>query len=92
MARRLPPKLRRRIAQREPKKRFIIYCEGKNTEPAYFRALRRVSKSTLIEIETIGQAGVPRTIAERAIERARSLGLAKRSRKALDYYEKNDEI
>lgn len=28
--------LRRRRPVREPKRRFILYCEGRNTEPAYF--------------------------------------------------------
>ena len=28
--------LKRAEAMRAPKRRFIIYCEGENTEPAYF--------------------------------------------------------
>ena len=39
-----------------PKKRIIISCEGSNTEPAYFKAIKeKLSKyiSVLIEIEVI---------------------------------------
>ncbi len=40
MVRRRPPDLRRRGPQREPKRRFIIFCEGEKTEPTYFAAAR----------------------------------------------------
>jgi uncharacterized protein len=35
------PELRRRRHTREPKRRFIVYCEGQNTERAYFGACDR---------------------------------------------------
>ena len=37
--RNLAPGLRRRGPLREPKRRFILYCEGRNTEPAYYQAI-----------------------------------------------------
>lgn len=92
MARRHAPDLRRRSHRREPKRRFIIYCEGRNTEPAYFHALRRTCADALIDVETIPAAGVPYTLAEAATRRARELGLSRRSHKPLDSYEERDEI
>lgn len=92
MARRRTSDLKRRRHRREPKRRFIIYCEGKNTEPAYFAALRRTCTNALIEVETIGVGGVPLTLAELAVERSRSLGLSRRSRKALSFFEEGDQV
>lgn len=84
--------LKRRRAIREPKRRFIIFCEGKNTEPAYFRALQRVHRDALVEIETIADAGVAYTLCEAAKAKARELGLAGRSRRALNSFEERDEV
>jgi hypothetical protein len=92
MARRRTPDLKRRRPRREPKRRFILFCEGMKTEPAYFVAIERACSSALIEVETKPAAGVPYTLAESAVARARSLGLSRRSRKALNYFEKGDEV
>ncbi len=92
MARRRTPPLKRRRYRREPKRRFIIFCEGKNTEPAYFAAFRRAYSNALIEVTTIGAGGVPLTLAKLAAERARSLGLSRRSRKALNSFEEGDHV
>lgn len=35
----------RRTAFREAKERFLIFCEGKNTEPEYFKAFKLVTAS-----------------------------------------------
>ncbi len=35
----------RRTAFRDPKERFLIFCEGKNTEPEYFKAFKLVTAS-----------------------------------------------
>jgi hypothetical protein len=72
MARHLP-KLRRRPPSREPKATFFVYCEGKNTEPAYFEALKRRCGAAIIEIEIVAAVGVPLTMAEAAIEQAKRL-------------------
>jgi len=90
VGRRRLPDLRRTTGKVSAKRKFILYCEGKNTEPDYFDALRRLCSGTLIEIETVGGAGVPKTLAERAAERAK---LLKRSRKTkLDSFEHADEV
>ena len=90
--RRVTPNLRRSRSSREPKRRFTLFCEGANTEVEYFEAIRRVYSSTLIEWEVYGGAGVPYTIAEKAIEQAKSLGLTRHSRRRKDSYEENDQV
>jgi hypothetical protein len=82
----------RRPATRLPKSRFIIYCEGEKTEPGYFNALGRVLRGSLIELE-LQPTGVPKTIAERAVKRARQEGLAKASRRRPQYsFQANDQV
>jgi hypothetical protein len=92
MARGRPPILKRRWHRREPKKLFIIYCEGRRTEPTYFAALKRACANALIEVETVPNAGVPYTLARSAVGRARELDLSRRSRKVLNSFEQGDEV
>jgi hypothetical protein len=92
MASRRTPSLRRGRHQREPKRRFIIYCEGAKTEPNYLAALRRSCSGALIEVETIPGAGVPFTIAESAADRSRKLGLSTKRRKVLNSFEEGDQV
>lgn len=86
------PNLKRRRSQREPKRRFLLYCEGRNTEPAYFEAIKRVCASTLIAVEVTGGVGVPYTIAKRAVQRAQAEGLIRGSRRSKDSFEENDQV
>lgn len=65
--------LRRAAPTRAPKRKFVIYSEGKNTEPDYFRAVRRDLLGALVDLEVIDAAGVPMTIAEKACERAAAM-------------------
>ena len=90
--RRSVPDLKRRAAQLEPRRRFVLFLEGSRTEPAYFDTLKRTCRGTLIELEIHPGAGVPYTIAERAIERARELGLSPRSRRKKDSFEDQDQV
>ena len=90
--RRPAPDLKRRRFRREPKRRFILFCEGKNTEPAYFDAVKRACVSALIDVEVVPAVGVPYTIAESAGERARSDGLARNSRRQMNSFEENDQV
>ena len=89
--RRSVPSLRRRGPQREPKRRFILYCEGTNTEPAYFRAVRHACSSALISVESHGGIGVPMTIAKAAKAHAESAGLSPRSRLRKNSFERQDQ-
>jgi hypothetical protein len=92
MARRSAPALGRRLASREPKRRFTVFTEGRNTEPAYFKALTAACGNALIELMIIRGAGVPYTIAERAAARTHELGLPGGVRRRRDSYEENDEV
>lgn len=72
MARWQPRPLNRRTPTREPKRKFVIFCEGRNTEPHYFRALMREYRTSLVELEIVEAAGVPITIANAAAERVKT--------------------
>lgn len=89
---RAAPNLRRRRHRREPKRRFILFCEGERTEPAYFGAISRVYRGALISVEIVPAVGVPYTIAEKAVERARILGFDRRSRRKKDSFEESDQV
>ena len=82
-AARRTPDLKRRAPNREPKRRFVLFCEGRNTEPAYFEAVKRAFSGTLIAVE--GGVGVPMTVAEKATAEAKS-------RKQKNSFEKGDRI
>ena len=74
-------RVRRRKSKIEPKVRFVLFCEGKNTEPAYFRAIKKRWAGSLVEIDTRAGVGVPDTIAQAAIGFAEKHGLLKKSRR-----------
>ncbi|ALC12948.1 RloB family protein [Sphingopyxis sp. 113P3] len=81
--------LRRATPKRAPKKKFIIYSEGKNTEPQYFQAVRRNLLGALVDLEVIDAAGVPMTIAEKACERATTM---RRGRGRRSSFEEGDQV
>ena len=89
---RFVPGLKRGKARLEPRRRFILFLEGRKTEPTYFDALRRVCRGALIEIKLHPGVGVPYTIAEKAVDRARELGLDPRSRRKKDSFEDRDQV
>jgi hypothetical protein len=65
--------LRRRPAVRAPKARMVLVCEGQNTEPDYFRALKENLSKRSLDIILVPAAGVPMTLAKAALEEARKL-------------------
>ncbi|WP_154721630.1 RloB family protein [Ciceribacter sp. T2.26MG-112.2] len=65
--------LRRKVENRTPKQKIVIYSEGEKTERDYFDAMRRSFQSVLVDIEIIGGAGVPLTIAKAATLKAQSV-------------------
>lgn len=65
--------LKRAVEKRPPKKKFVIFTEGQNTEPSYFRELKRFLSGTLIDVEIVEAAGVPLTIAKKACALAKSM-------------------
>ena len=92
MARRRTGRIRRRGSRREPKVRFILFCEGRNTEPAYFSAIKKVWTGALVSIESRRGVGVPITIAQEALKFARSEGLARGGRRRRNLFEEGDEV
>jgi len=58
----------RNPAKRDPKHRILVVCEGKVTEPEYFKALQHNFRNRLVHVEIDKQAGVPLTVVNRAIE------------------------
>lgn len=81
--------LNRRINLRPPKARFTLVCEGRNTEPHYFAALRGIYPNTLMDIDIIPGAGVPQTIATKSIELALQ---REHQAKNGDSFEERDQI
>ena len=71
--------LRRRRAFRPPSPRFLIVCEGTQTEPGYFRETRHLEHS-LIELE-ISPGGVPKALVDRAVEKKKDAERLARSQK-----------
>ena len=83
--RRAAPALKRRGPNREPKRRFVLFCEGRNTEPDYFEATERARSGTLIAVEIVPAVGVPMTIAKTAIAVAKP-------RRRKESFEEGDQI
>ena len=52
----------------QPRESILIICEGKETEPRYFRSFREMYKLELVEIEIIGEGAAPITVVDRALE------------------------
>lgn len=67
-------------------------CEGRNTEPTYFRELRRSITNALVDLEIVSAAGVPYSLAERAVELAKGTKLARRRHGGGNSYEAHDQI
>ena len=59
--------LRRCSPSLHPKKRILILCEGRETEPTYFDGLRLQEQARTVEIKIDNRGGVPKTLVERAV-------------------------
>lgn len=86
MAGRVVSSLARRVGKRVPNRRFTLFCEGRNTEPAYFYALATQFQGTIVKIAIVPAAGVPMTIAKKAADAKTP------PRRKKDSYEENDEV
>lgn len=72
---------------------FHIFSEGKNTEPDYFLALGKIIDSSRVKIKCYGPNGVPKSVAEAAINFARKNGLIKGRRSGkINSFEERDEV
>ena len=64
--------LKRRTGTRSPKRTFLIVCEGKETEPQYLRALKKLPEvREAVSVDIQGPAGKPLQIVEAAVEAKR---------------------
>lgn len=64
-------RLRREMNAGPERRKITIFCEGKNTEPTYFRALRDAYSSVSPTLEILGGIGIPFTVASKAVARAK---------------------
>lgn len=56
----------RRPPFRRPKRKILIVCEGKNTEPQYFRQFAAARRESLIDVDVAPEAGVPLSVVRKA--------------------------
>jgi len=92
MAKRRTGTIKRRGSKRDPKVRFTLFCEGRNTEPAYFSAIRKTYTNALVSIEIRPGIGVPLTIAREALKYAKTKGLVQGGRRGQNLFEREDEV
>ena len=57
----------RRGPSRQPKIRILVVCEGKKTEPRYLKQFQLHVRNPRVHIESLGPAGVPISVVERAM-------------------------
>lgn len=82
--------LKRGRPDRKPKRTFHLFCEGANTEPRYFRAIEKAYPGVVVDIDH--RTGVPQTVAEHAVERAKTIGVAPKSRKPKNSFARKDQV
>lgn len=89
-----PTRIRRSLKRvspsRLPKRKFILICEGKNTEPEYFRSLQALFRTSLIEIEATGQGGDPSAVV--AVAKTRMESLKREAKRSKDSNDSNFEV
>ena len=68
MGKRKFPRFARKPPTREERVKVLIVCEGRNTEPGYFEALRRGTRGANVAIRIVGDAGDPASIVRRCLE------------------------
>jgi hypothetical protein len=59
--------LRRRSGNRPPRPAVLIACEGKETEPNYFKSLRNSLKLGTVQVEVAGVGAAPITVVDQAL-------------------------
>lgn len=63
--------IKRRGPSRQPKIRILVVCEGKKTEPGYLKQFQHHVRNPRVHIESLGPAGVPVSVVERAMTERR---------------------
>lgn len=79
-----------RAAPRAPKRRLLVVCEGKVTEPEYLRGLERATRDALLEVSIDPASGDPRHLVETAKHRASQANAAAKREK--DEFLRFDEV
>ena len=59
---------KRREAFKEARKSILIVCEGEETEPIYFKALKRRLRLIMVDVEIVGEGAAPITVVNSAIQ------------------------
>lgn len=73
--------LRRRPARVDRRPKVLVVCEGKVTEPGYFKAFIQDHEIRLVEVRIVPSAGVPKTVVEFAVqEKKEAQRMARRER------------
>src|SRR5260221_4566447 len=85
-----PRALTRRKAQRAAKLAVVIVCEGKNTEPHYFKSFAAEHGNMLVDLKIIDSAGVPMSLVNEAM-RVRA-DLSKRAKNSNNSFEERDQV
>ncbi len=83
-------RIKRGHSSLQPRPNFYIFCEGKRTEPDYFRALKdSLTPKSNVNLEFPYVGAVPHTIATHAVELNKSIS---RSQKRVRSFNKNDQV
>lgn len=79
--------LRRKVEIKKPKQKIVIYSEGDKTERDYFGEMKRTFNNVVLDIEFIGGAGVPLTIANKTVSASQE---ARRKNRHQSYTKKDE--
>jgi RloB-like protein len=82
--------LHRRSPKLQPRPRLLIICEGKLTEPSYFRGFKDAEKVRLVDVVIDDEGGTPKTLVERAVIKMKAA--KKAARRAQDKSLEYDQI
>lgn len=58
----------RRRGKKVPRRVFVIVCEGKETEPNYFKEMRQDFRLSRVNVRILPAEGAPITVVEKAIQ------------------------
>lgn len=74
----------------QPKKRFLVVCEGERTEPEYLRGLNKHFSRAIVELDIPAEHGVPLTLVK--IARRRKENASKEARRTGDDFHAYDQV
>ncbi len=80
----------RRAATRDPRRRLLVVCEGKRTEPEYIKGYQRHVRNASVEVAIPNEQGDPKKVVE--IAKALAEDAARQAKQHGDDYLKFDEV